>query len=323
MIMGIKKYIMLTAAAIIMAVVCDASSAEKSKYNFKFEKGQKYYVRVIDEQETRQIVGSREEIFQRSFGYGYDFDVTDVDEDGSAWIEQTCRWVCVKLKMPQGEAQYDSSKKDAKVKASLMAFAGFLDEGFFLNLTPQGHAKEARGFNMMYSFIKGKLPSVPQRKKAMEDFKSRVNETAIKELVDSIMFVCPDEAVSVGDSWKRKVVLSNVLPVIFESTFRLKTCDSNVAVIEVATEIKPDMSVEPIGVGDSIVGYELAGSRTGQVELERSKGYIIRSNIKEEMSGQIKVRPMSSATKGWRKFPIEIKNTITFEMTERKKEYTD
>lgn len=308
----------LVGVAIAAMVATRVEAAQKMQYKLTLQKGQKYYIRMITEQQITQTVMGQEQNIEQTIGMGTDFDVNDVDEKGNAWVRYAYRWAKFRQKGPMGEIVYDSSKKDSQVSPATQGFAALLGEEFWLKITSKGQVVEVKGLDKMRSNIQKKLPEGPMREAMMQGLQQYLGEEGIKELIESSMAMYPDMAVGVGDSWSKTIVLSYGLPMILENKWTLKQRKDGVATIEVASTFKPNPQAKPMEMGPTKMSYEISGKQQGIIEMEESTGRLISSKLNQEMSGQIKMvvsgpQPQEMA------MPVKIKGVVTMEMSEREK----
>ena len=85
-----------------------AEAAEKMQYRPKLQKGKRYYVEMITEAKTSYTIMGRERPMEEVIGFGYDFDVNQIDENGNAGVDCTFDWIKINYKGPGGEVVYDS-----------------------------------------------------------------------------------------------------------------------------------------------------------------------------------------------------------------------
>ena len=158
---------------VVMAValiVPMAEAAEKMQYRLKFDKGKKYYTKSVVKQQITQTIMGQEQKIDMTIGFGFNFDIEDVDDSGNAWVRYTYEWIKFEQKGPMGEVVYDSSKKKSPVSPAGQSFAMLLGETFSMKMTPQGQVKEIKGLDEMYSNIQKKLPEGPMGEQIMQAF---------------------------------------------------------------------------------------------------------------------------------------------------------
>ncbi len=134
-------------AAVIFFCGGIAKSEEKLLFRHKFEEGKNYYVKQITGLKITQVVDGKEQVNRQVTGFGYNFDVTEVDFDGNAWISCKYDWVKVYMKNAQDEISFDSSEEKVTIPLAAVGFKMILDESFYMNITPEGKVKRINGLN--------------------------------------------------------------------------------------------------------------------------------------------------------------------------------
>lgn len=309
----------LAVAVIVAPVVVCAEGAEKMQYQLKLEKGKKYYVRTITEQKISETWRGQEKNKEQTDGMGMDLEVNDVDVNGTMWINQTYAWVKFGQKGHTGEMSYDSSKKGSPVPRMMQGFAALLGEGYSLRMTPKGQVKAVRGLKRMRENISKKLPAGSLREFMMKMLEQHISKEAIKELTESSMAMYPDKPVGVGDSWSKKVVLSQGFVMILEHKWTLKERKNGVAVIEVNSVVTPNRKAKPPEMGGTKISYEFSGKQQGLVQMQESTGLIIRSKINQDLSGQMEI-VSAGAKPQTMTIPLKIRGVATTEMGEWRKD---
>jgi hypothetical protein len=304
-----KPKISVVAAAVIVAwLIVPTEAGQKIQYRLNLRKGQSYYVRVISDSNVAQEMAGQKSVVEATAGFGYRFDVKEVDQKGNGWVDCTFDWIKLRQKAPTMEVGYDSSDKVSPVPPGAQGVAVFLGVGFSAKITPQGQVEELKGMEQLRKNIETQIPEGPERKQMLEAFEKQQLAESIKELCLSPMAVYPDKPVGIGDTWSRTISFKTQ-PLIFDNKWTLKERKAGSAIIEAATTVKSN----PEGLQDAAVKMKLdiSGKGVGQIEIKESTGQIIRSKMTQDLSGQMQAGAMAISMK--------THGVTTFEMTERKK----
>jgi hypothetical protein len=290
----------------VTLLVLSAGAAEKIQYKLNLEKGQLYYVRLISDSNVAQEMMGQETVTKVSTGFGYSFDVNDVDEKGNGWVDCTIDWVKFSQKSPRMEFSYDSSKQASPVPPGAESMAMFLGECFTVKISPQGHVEEFRSEKLRKNLEK-KIPEGPDKQQMLQSLEQKQLANSITELYLGPLAIYPDKPVTIGDSWTRTKYLKTQ-PFIYESKWTLKARKDGIATIEESTTVKSDPKA--VQNRETEMKIEMSGTSTGQIEIQESKGQILRSKTTRDMSGQMQAGPTTLL--------IKTHGITTFEMTERK-----
>ena len=326
---GRRLWLGVLVVALVGVVVVVADAAQKVQYGLKLEKGKKYYVQMITEQQISQTVMNQEQNMEQTIGMGMDFDVNDVNDRGDVWVRLTYRWMKFGQKGPMNVIVYDSSQKDVNTPLAAQGFAALLNEGFAVKLTPQGKAVQVKGLDKMRNNIAQKLHAGPMREQMMKGLDQFLSEEAMKEWTESSFMMYPDREVGVGDSWTKTVSMTRGLPMTIANKWTLKDRKDNVATLDVASEIKTNTDAKTMEMGPTKITYELTGTQKGQVRMDETTGLMLTSKLEQQISGQVRMTmptppqaqnpdqnqpqpPQEMAV------PLKIKSTTTMEMKGRK-----
>ena len=296
-----------------------AEAAEKMQYRLKLQKGKKYYLRMITEAKTSYTIMGREQPMEEVSGFGYNFDVNDIDMNGNAWVTCTFDWIKLNYEGSGGMIVYDSTQLFSPVAPAAKRLSLLLGARFQIITTPLGNVKQVNGLQRMFKKIEKNIKKRSQERFLLESLKKQFSEKFIKEIFESPLAIYPETAVGVGDSWRKTVVTTRGQPIIVENIWTVKERKNGIAIIENNSNIKPDPNAKPIERGDTKTSHTLSGKKHGLMEVEESTGLIRDSSLNLEMMGEMKVETTGKEAPE-RLIPVKIQNVVTFQMTERKKE---
>ncbi len=287
-------------------------AAEKTQYRLKFETGKEYYMQTITEQQISDPTVDQEQTTVMTVGTGAKLDVNKIDANGNAQVTYTYKWIKIGIKGATEEKVYDSSKKDSTVPKELQWFSPLLEESLLLTITPEGRISEIKELEKVRSNVRQKLPQGPLKEIAMSSLNRWLDEQSLSESIENSIAIYPDKPVGVGDSWSRNVTYSSKSEMIFENKWTLRERKNGVAIIEVASTIKPNPQAKPTEMGSPGMtsSSEFSGNQKGIIEIQESTGLIIKSKITQQMSGQNTITRPGVPDKVT---PMEIKGVITVE----------
>ena len=290
-------------------------TAEKTQYRLKLEAGKEYYMQTITEQQISDPTPAQEQTAVMTVGTGAKLDVSKIDANGNAQVTYTYKWIKIGVKGAIEEKVYDSSKKDSTVPKELQWFGPLLEESLLLTITPEGRISEIKELEKVRSNVRQKLPQGPLKEIAMSSLNQWLDEQTLSESIENSIAIYPDKPVGVGDSWSRNVTYSSGSAMILENKWTLRERKNGVAIIEVASTIKPNPQAKPTEMGSPGVtsSSEFSGNQKGLIEIQESTGLIIKSKITQQMSGQNKITRPGVPDKVT---PMEIKGVITIETSD-------
>ena len=187
----------------------------------------------------------------QTLGFGYNFRVDEVDDDEIASVTVTFDSVLFKQDSPAGKIEYDSSNPPPVVSPTAAGFAALVGQNFSMKISPNGQVSGVVGVEaMLKNMIENlDLPGGPEKDALEKSMTQQFGDQAITETMENLTAIYPDKRVAVGDSWTKRVVISNVFPMILDNTFTLRAIRDGVAFIDFLSTMEPNPSATPIEVG--------------------------------------------------------------------------
>ena len=296
-----------------------AEAAEKMQYRLKLEKGKKYYVQMITEGKIFYTLRGRERPVEEMIGFGYNFDVNEIDRNGNHLVDCTFDWIKLNKNAPGSQIVYDSTQLFSPVHPLAKRLHMLLGQRFQIKTTPEGNVLNVKGLGMMFRNIDRKFGRRKNEKLVIQSLKEQYKKESIKELFETYLAIYPKNSVAVGDSWRKTTVNPHGKPVIVEDIWTLTERKDGIAIIQNKADIRPDPNVKPMVRGGTETSYKLKGTQNGLIEVEESTGLIRQSKLNEELTGEMKIETTGEVATE-QIIPMKVQNVVTFQMTERKKE---
>ncbi|MHC5060425.1 MAG: DUF6263 family protein [Planctomycetota bacterium] len=165
------------------------------------------------------------------------------------------------------------------------------------------------GMNKMYGSRDGRVKAL----KEMLEKNPLMAEKQIKLMLVSVMAPFPDKPVQAGDSWTDKMVLNVMLPAEVDSVYTLKGDKGNVAIISGSFErTMKDPAIDFINAGPVQSKMKMEGSYQRSLEIDKSSGWMIRSNSKLKISGEMKIPGNAQMPQGMT-VPMTVESIVTVE----------
>ncbi len=306
--------------ALLLAVLLAAAPApsckketERVELRLRLKGGESYRLRMTTVQKVLQTIQGRRQEMNQTMAVGYRFDVTGVDNGGTASVQITYDSIAFRQEGPMGVIEYDSDNPPPVVPPLARGFAGIVGMGFSMKVTPEGEVLEVDGAEEMLTEMLDQLelPQGPARASIKAILQKEFGDQALQELMNIALAIYPDRPVGIGDSWSRRMVISRGFPMVVENTWTLKSRKDGIAFIEISSEITPGPEGSSIGMGPMELNYEIRGTQTGTIELKEATGWIIRSEVTQSLSGEVRLKTAPEA--GGVSWPISVESTITTE----------
>jgi hypothetical protein len=225
-------------------------------------------------------------------GVDYSLAVDDVAGDGTMAVTMKYDAVRFRYKGPAGEAEYDSAKPPKDVPPVARGFAAVQGLAVKMRVSPSGQVVAVDRVEELKEQILRKLnlPEGPQKATARKVLDEQFGEAAMKQNLQAMFALYPDQPVAVGDSWQRRVTTSKGLPAVLEATYTLKRRSSGVCTIEVHAKVSPNPDAPPVELGTGKMAYELNGEQKGTLEVDEGTGLPRSLATTQDVSGTMTYR---------------------------------
>jgi hypothetical protein len=266
-------------------------TSEKIFLQLRFEEGKTYRMRMTTQQKITQTMQGRTMEMPQSIGFGLTQAVKEVKEDGTAVVQVTYDSIQFKQEGPMGAMDYDSDNPPETVPLMAKGFAALVGQGFSLDMTPEGRVIRVEGADQLLARVTESIDiAVPAMRSTIEtQMKQQFGDQALKEMMEQMMAIYPEEAVAVGDSWSRKMTVARGFPMIIDNNWTLKSRADGVAVVEVSSKVEPNPDAGPMEMGGMSIQQKLRGTQNGTIEIDETSGWVVKSTLNQDFSGEMTV----------------------------------
>lgn len=303
------------AIVLLLALLAPGSGlawAEPVTLRLNLPPGQVYHMLMTAEQQIE--LPDRDTTMDQRLATALQFEVVEVESDGTQTLTVTYTHVALKQQGPMGPVNFDSSRPPAKLPLTAQPFAALVDQQFSVSLSPKGQVRALVGLDtIVEKMLAGLKMGEGPAKAAMEKgIREQFGPEAMKQNLQNLLNVYPDKPVDVGDGWTHTAAMKQGLPLIAETTYRVRKITADTVTLEADSRISPNPHAEPMDMGALKLEYLLGGTQSGTMELDRATGWTRRSEMTQAFSGRMRV------TLGQQKIdePIVINGTMTLEPVE-------
>lgn len=327
--MSTERWLVVALAAVVLCG-CGANVDLK----FRPKAGDCRVVRAVTNQTvSMDLMGqNREQPDVQSMAFTY--DVEDVDPAGTATIKVTID---------------EANLGNMSAMSGMMAGAGadmsgpggddlgLAGRSFSMKVTPAGRVQELKGMAQAVEEVAQKATEkatemvtalwdeqeLPPEVKAQmgtmtgaiaTQLRRALGDSAMRENMEDMMTMYPEEPVKVGATWTKGVVLSHgMAPMVKGEAWKLTGRKNGIVTLEVQATITPNTSAPAINMGFATMGINLSGQTQGTVEMEEATGWIKKAHFAHELEGEITMKMSAGFIPGSQSMPTKIKGTTTIE----------
>lgn len=277
----------------------------------RLREGETYQVRVAEEMTFGPLPGSSREEPPMTKVFGVSCLVKDVRADGIADVEIKYDLVRARQAAPTGSAEFDSSEAAPadSLDPSMRTVAALAGASFRIDVTPMGQVTMLTGADQMVSQM---LEDVENKEAVEERAKREYGDEAMKTVTQELFGTFPEEPVDIGDSWSARSVAPRGFAAVAHDRWTLRSRRGGVALLELQSTVRPDPDAPATDLGGARLEYELRGTRAGSVLIDEATGWVLRSTVRQSLSGQLKVEDGAQSSE-IAAFPVSIERITRVE----------
>ncbi len=245
---------------------------------------------VAVEQTVVQTIGGRDIESRLFFCMNYRFRLIGRESDGSVAMEAGFERLAIRATSPVGDFSFDSASP-AGASPTLAPLAALAGATFRFRL---GQDLKVSGIGGL-EVLAARIAAAARDPSLAASASSFVNETSIRQSLESIFCFFPTGEVAPGDIWKAESTLGGQAPSVTRYVF------TDVKNERGRLTEKVEGRVEPAQAGG---GANLRGAISGEVEVDADALRVLAGSIDQELSGIIVVHGVS--------MPMEVKTLTTF-----------
>jgi len=258
--------------------------------SLNLEPGQSYVLELLIDQTIDQDIPAMNQqmTMKQLIGMTMRYDVTDRASDaGGTWVTMTYEGIKFTMDGPMVLAEYDSADPPAEVPMMAKGMAALLGQSLEIEFLPTGKLAGIEGVAaMMDKMIDAfNLPEGPAKENMKAMMETQFNEDMMEQMIAATAGMYPGGPVAREDSWDESVTLGGMMPMQIDVDYTLNDFDPATATVGVSGKISPHPDAQPVMMGGMEMDAEFNGEHTGTVVMERATGFLISSEITQDMDG--------------------------------------
>ncbi len=240
------------------------------------------FINDLTQTVSQQLMGNAVEIHQRMHAT-YVFEVEE-NNGQEMEIKAFYQRLAFNMEMSQGNIAMDSDDGENNLFE-------LINKPFYISLNSQGKITKVKG-----------LTELVNEKKSIDQpaFQEYFSESNLISVFETSFNVFSEDSIRIGDTWEKTQnrSLDNQFNLRFEDLFMLDGLSEDLAWINIESRIKG--SVSENSLFDHI---DIAGTKQGNIEIERHSGLVLFSETQQELQGLIKTQGIE--------IPVKVAATCT------------
>jgi len=301
------KILIHIVTAFILLVPC---YAQKENLRLKLVKGETYTQKTTYSSTIDQTISDKQnKIIMSGIGKA-SFRVLAVED---TIYELEAKFISLRMKMtlPSGIIEFNSEKY-AKNDIFSAVMNAVTHKPFNIVMTKTGRILKVDKYQALWENAFDKLPQLTEEKR--ERIKNQLmqaySEKVFKGNIEMQTAIFPELPVSVGDKWKINTISEAAMVANLETNYKLENVNNSYCVISGIGKIETAHKEAYIETNGMSMKYDMSGTITSTIKINRKSGWIIESKINSVMKGNAYIKD-SPQMPGSKTIPIKISNETT------------
>jgi len=300
-----RTFFTLIFASIIMTS-CQSQSTDLS---LRLEKG-KEYKQITNSKATiiQEVNGQKTNVVMTIAGT-MTFFIKDVSESGY-YMDTKFETLSMSMQMPQGSMNFSSEKNDPNDIFSTI-LGEMKNKTFEVEMSKTGKITEVKNVEALWGTAINQFEQLPEMQK--EQIKAQITKAygseALKGNIEMVTAIYPDRPVNKGDKWTIKTKLESGMSANMTTNYEFTDLTSEYALIKGNSNIETadkDAYIESNGMP---MKYDLTGSMTSEIKVDKNSGWIIEAKINQEINGDAYIKENPQIPNGM-KIPMTMINEM-------------
>lgn len=288
-------------AAMAMAVICVGSAAAQDKVNlsWKLEKDKPFFQEMRTTANQSMKVMGQDVTQKQTQTFFFSFTPVSVDDNGNWTIKQKIEGVIITIDINNNAVSYDSTNPNAANNALSEFFKQLVGAEFTITMDKNLKVTKVEGRD---EFIR-KLGTANAQMEPL--LKKILNDDALKQMADPTFGMIPNKEVTKGEEWTKTSDLNlgpiggynSLQKIVYEGTDE-KNPNLHKLKVETKLEYKApgdaDSGALPFKIKSATLKSEGAA---GTILFDASKGQIVESDLKLQLSGSLDIEIGGTTTK--------------------------
>lgn len=315
-----KSRIELLTVVFIFALssISTVQAADRIDLKLDLVPGTHYICTMQTNQSVTQTVDGFDHTMNQEMTIRWNYDVIGKDGQGNYDIKLTYSGIKSKQSMEERTVEYDSDNPPAYLDPSMKSSEAMIGSELELKISTSGKTVAINGADSLVAEMIAALalPSSPRNDAFIKDLSDKFGAKALTQSMDQITSYIPIKPVRVGDSWKSETTMNFGFPMRIVSEYSLVSVEDSVVIVHDSSNVITNPDDNKVITGELSMAYDITGTQTGSIEIDKITGLPIRSQLDLNSNGDVTVSGMQG--KEPQKWPQKISGTVivTFENVE-------
>lgn len=294
---------------IFVSLLFSAGHSKSTDLSLRLEKGKEY----------KQITTSKATIIQDINGQKMNmvmtvsgtmiFLVKEVNTNGYK-MDVKFETLSMSMQMPQGTLSFSSENNDPNDIFSVILNA-MKNKAFEMVMSKTGKVTEIKNVESLWEAAINQFDELSETQK--EQLKAQILKAygadALKGGIEMVTAIYPEKPVNKGDKWVINTNLESGMPAKMTTDYEFVDLTQDYALIKGISSIVTEDKDAYIETNSMPMKYDLKGSMTAEIKVDKKTGWIIEAKINQVIKGDAYIKENPKVPEGM-KIPMTMINEM-------------
>ncbi len=294
---------------IFTSIIFTACQSQSADLSLRLEKGKEYKQLTNSEISINQEINGQQLNMNMTISGTMTFLVKDITDSGYD-MDAQYKKLSMSMQMPQGTMEFSSEKNNANDIFSTILGA-IIDKSFEVKMSKTGKIIEIKNVEALWETAINQFEQLPEVQK--EQIKAQIAKAygseALKGNIEMVTAIYPENPVNKGDKWTVNTKLESGMSAKVTTDYEFADQTADFALIKGNSTIKTADKDAYIETNGMPMKYDLTGTMSSEIKVDKNSGWIIEAKIKQEISGDTYIKENPQIPNGM-KIPMVMKNEI-------------
>lgn len=275
--------------AILFSLLFSSIATAQITLSYQTKAGDVYSTTLSMTQNIKQTMMGLDQVAENEQIISVDFTTEGVS-DGLINSDLLYKRVIINQSSPIGSSNFDSQNATEDIPQALRGYASLVDKGYKISFNNKGEVQAVSGVKtMITSMIEElELPTETAKNQLKANLAAQFNDETMLSQIQNGLIIYPKGTINKGEPWVLDQSVSNPYPLNISTTYTLDDYDKDFAYISVSSTISTGENSNMNFQGTEVL-FELKGTQTGSIKVDRKTGFILESNLEQNTKGLMKV----------------------------------
>ncbi len=294
---------------ILASIILTSCQSQSVDLSLKLDKGKEYKQISVSKATITQEVNGQNVKMVMSINGTMTFLVKEINDKGYN-MDTKFEKLSMSMQMSQGSIEFSSEKNDVNDIFSTILGA-MKNKPFEITMSKSGKITEVKNVEALWEPAINQFGQLSEMQK--EQIKAQIMKAygadAIKGNIEMVSAIYPDKPVNKGDKWTINTKLESGMSANMTTDYEFADLTSDYALIKGNSKIETADKDAYIKSNGKPMKYNLTGSMTSEIKVDKNTGWIIEAKINQEIKGDAYIKGNPQMPNGM-KIPMRVLNEM-------------